>query len=252
MDNLGKVVAMAGFDKGPGHRVMAEVRAYWEALRKGRDVPVRSDIDPRGIENALEHAFIIERIAPGMARFRLAGMHLNDLMGMEVRGMPLTAMFSPVGRKRVAEALEACFNGPNVVEMTLEAESGIGKPPMTAKLLLLPLKSDLGDVNRAIGCLIADGQIGRTPRRFELRTVSLSPVVAGASVQRGTPEPVAPVIAGFSETPAGFQPAPRKSGPTTVGANPGAMSVTAAQKRVTENLSPQERRAMMRVVRSDD
>lgn len=243
---------MAGFDKSSGNRVVSEVRAYWEALRQGRDVPMRSDIDPRGIENALEYAFIVERIAPGMARFRLAGMHLNDLMGMEVRGMPLTAMFAPVGRKRIAEALEACFNGPNVVEMTLEAESGVGKPPMTAKLILLPLKSDLGDVNRAIGCLVSDGPIGRTPRRFELRSVSLSPVVAGASVQRGLPQAVAPVIAGFTETPAGFQPMPRQTGLTTVGAIPGGMQSPAAQKRITEGLSPEERRAMMRVVRSDD
>ena len=54
-------------------------------------MPRRAEIDPRGIENALEYAFILERIAPGMARIRLAGIHLSDLMGMEVRGMPLTS-----------------------------------------------------------------------------------------------------------------------------------------------------------------
>ncbi|MCB2111761.1 MAG: PAS domain-containing protein, partial [Rhodobacteraceae bacterium] len=62
------------------------VRAYWEALRAGREVPYRSEIDPRGIESALEHTFVLERIAPRIARFRLAGVHLCDLMGMEVRG----------------------------------------------------------------------------------------------------------------------------------------------------------------------
>ena len=258
-----KVISLAGVNKGPGNRVMAEVRAYWEALRDGRDVPMRSDIDPRGIENALEYAFILERIAPGMARFRLAGMHLNELMGMEVRGMPLTAMFAPVGRKRIAEAMEACFTGVSVVEMVLQAETGVGKPPMTAKLLILPLKSDLGDVNRAIGCLIAEGPIGRTPRRFEAVSVSVVPVVAGASVQRSLPQPVSPVMKGFAESGKGFAPAPRIETPRIetgrVETRLDATRLEAARLELTErraaaevkSLSPEERRAMLRVIRSD-
>ncbi len=62
-----------------------EVEAYWYGLRSGRVVPFRSEIDPRGIERALPYTFILERIAPGLARFRLAGSHLNDLLGMSAR-----------------------------------------------------------------------------------------------------------------------------------------------------------------------
>ena len=84
---------------------LREVEAYWSGLRDGRAMPARADVDPRGIQSALEYAFILERIAPGVARFRVAGMHLNDLMGMEVRGMPLTAMFVPEGRKEISAAV---------------------------------------------------------------------------------------------------------------------------------------------------
>ncbi|MEM1421046.1 MAG: PAS domain-containing protein, partial [Pseudomonadota bacterium] len=59
------------------HPGLSLVEAYWEGLRAGRLVPRRADVDPRGIDQALEYSFILERIAPGMARFRLAGMHLN-------------------------------------------------------------------------------------------------------------------------------------------------------------------------------
>jgi len=38
---------------------------------------MRSQIDPRGLEQVLPSAFILERIAPGVARFRIAEHHLN-------------------------------------------------------------------------------------------------------------------------------------------------------------------------------
>lgn len=235
---FGKVVSLSGAESAMHYRVIAEVRAYWEALRKGRTVPSRAEVDPRGIERALENAFIAERIAPGMARFRLAGMHLNDLMGMEVRGMPLTSFFAPEARKRLADVLEAVFQGPEVAELTLVAESGIGKPPLNAKLLILPLKSDLGDVNRALGCLVSEGKIGRTPRRFTLRAVEMNPIVAGAPTRAGEVRPVDPMqplpetltrSSGFAEARAGFAHAPSPL-----------------------PQSPEARRAMLRVVKSDD
>ena len=92
--------------------VLQNVESYWESLRKGRPVPDRSEIDPRRIQTALSTSFILERLAPGVARFRLAGSHLNDLMGMEVRGMPLTSFFLPEARRRASASLEQVFDTP--------------------------------------------------------------------------------------------------------------------------------------------
>jgi hypothetical protein len=200
----GRVVAFAG---GPGDgrgdgrcAPIAELHAYWEALRNGRAVPLRAEIDPRGIERALEYAFILERLAPQVARFRLAGMHLSDLMGMEVRGMPVTAFFAPAGRAAAARALEEVFVRPAIAELTLSADSGLGRPPLGARMILLPLQSDLGDVSRAIGCLVADGAVGRAPRRFEIARATVTPVEAGKPV----PGPRHLAISGFAEPPAPF------------------------------------------------
>ena len=66
-------------------RILTDLRDYWQSLRRGRAVPARADVEPHGISRALDYAFVLERIAPGAARFRLAGRHLIDLMGMEVR-----------------------------------------------------------------------------------------------------------------------------------------------------------------------
>ena len=52
-----------------------KIRTYWESLRIEGDIPLRAAVDPRGIEAALEFAFMVERVAPGVARLRLAGGH---------------------------------------------------------------------------------------------------------------------------------------------------------------------------------
>jgi hypothetical protein len=177
------------------------VRAYWEALRDGRDVPFRSEIDPRGIESALEHTFILERIAPRVARFRLSGRHLNDLMGYEVRGMPLTSFFTTEARAEVEAILARVFDGPETAELTLSADIAPGRPLLEGRLLLLPMKSDLGDISRVLGCLVCNGPIGRTPRRFN---------IAGAQVMPSRVGPADPVrqpaatTQGFAEASAAF------------------------------------------------
>ncbi|WP_232830666.1 PAS domain-containing protein [Tropicimonas sp. IMCC34011] len=156
---------------------ISAVEAYWKEIRASRPVPFRSEVDPRRIEDALEYAFILERIAPGIARFRLAGMHLSDLMGMEVRGMPLTAMFMPEARRPVSDTLERVFSGPAAATLTMAGQRGTGRPPLDARLILLPLRSDMGDITRVLGCLVSEGPIGRAPRRFELRQTQISPIV---------------------------------------------------------------------------
>ncbi|MBS0574055.1 MAG: PAS domain-containing protein [Proteobacteria bacterium] len=207
-ENRGEVVPFREAKQDMGFPPLAEVRAYWEALRAGRRVPLRSDIDPRGIEGALDHAFILERIAPQVARFRLAGTHLGDLMGMEVRGMPLTTLFTPLARTAAGAIVEGVFRRPEVAELILAGETGPGRPALVARMILLPLRSDLGDISRALGCLCALGQTGRAPRRFDLTGVTAAPIGDGPGTgdgpATGDGRPAPP---GLAEAPATFAPA---------------------------------------------
>lgn len=199
-----RIVPFSGIRKDMQFPCLQEIRAYWEALRNGRAAPARSEVDPRGIERSLEYAFILERIAPRVARFRLAGSHLNELMGMEVRGMPVTAFFAPSMREQAADLLEGVFSGPVTLELALRAEAGIGRPSLEARFLALPLRSDLGDMNRALGCLVACGRIGRAPRRFEIAGTRTAPIAVTAQdpfARQPVPQP-----GGFAEAPAGFAP----------------------------------------------
>jgi hypothetical protein len=162
---------------------------YWASKAPDGDIPRRSQIDPRGIEAFLSNAFVAERIAPGLARLRIAGMHLSDVMGMEVRAMPLSCLIAPGDRDRFAEALVEVFDRPAKLQVTLEAEGGLGRPALTGQMLLLPLRSDLGDISRGLGCLVTRGPIGRTPRRFRITGLDLSPVLEHSGPAPITPHP---------------------------------------------------------------
>ena len=150
--------------------------AYWQGMRRNGDVPRRSDIDPRGIESLLSNAFIVERIAPGLARLRIAGSHLSDLMGMEVRGMPLSAFIAPEHREQLANALVQVFDAPATVRIDLSVKARLGTPALRGTLLVMPLRSDLGDVSRALGCLVTEGTPGRGPQRFDIDTLAVRPL----------------------------------------------------------------------------
>jgi hypothetical protein len=213
-------MAGQGGGDGPGYGLLQEVRGYWEGLRVADALPDRARIDPRGLEHALEHVFMVERIAPGLARFRIAGMHLALIMGMEVRGMPLSALFDPAGRERMQKLVERVFAGPAILELALEGERGLGRPSLEGQMLLLPVTGDGGQSDRALGCLVSAGPIGRTPRRFAIaRQVVTELLHVGRPTllpDQGGPVKSAPVRApsGLAEDAAVFvsspQPAPRR------------------------------------------
>ncbi|MDF3413703.1 PAS domain-containing protein [Sulfitobacter sp. M57] len=178
-DKAQNVIAMTGYQPDTGYGAIAQIEAYWEAIRGTRLLPKRSDIDPRGIDQALENAFILERIAPGIARLRIAGSHLGDLMGMEVRGMPLTAFFTPAARPAVTELLEVVFQTPAISTLRLVSPGSGARPALNARMVLLPLKSDLGDVSRVLGGFVSKGDMGTAPRRFDVVSKEVTHLLAG-------------------------------------------------------------------------
>lgn len=243
------IVSLKCYKTTMQHSAISQLEAYWHGLRAGRVVPNRSDVDPRGIDRALEFAFVLERIAPGMARFRLAGMHLNDLMGMEVRGMPITSFFVPDGRRQISDALEHVFEEPSIARLHLVAERGIGKPQNDAEMIILPLKSDLGDISRALGCLVCEGDIGRTPRRFTIEEISVEPLIAGV-------DPVGAPIVRAPVDPTPPSPVPRPMSGSVPGFAESQASITGTLRSETEDNKDQPgkptRVPWLRLVSTDD
>ena len=200
-ENQHNILTMTDQKPHSGYAPLSLVEAYWDALRVGREMPKRAEIDPRGIESALAHAFILERVAPGVARMRIAGSHLHDLLGMEARGMPVTAFFTPDTRTRIARLLEEVFQTPATAHVFMQAPAGPDGPALVARMALLPLKSDLGDVSRILGCLVSIGEIGQAPRRFDLDKIKLKPLGSAASAP----------AQGFAESGQAFVSGPHQS-----------------------------------------
>jgi hypothetical protein len=192
-------------------KVSSVLLGYWEGLRAGRLVPMRSEIDPRGIETCLDESFILERMATQIARFRIAGSHLGALLGMDVRGLPLTSLFTPTDRQTVNEIVERMFTIPEIIEIDLQSVRGGDTPGLTGLMLLLPLRSDLGDITRALGCIATSGQTSECPHLFRIGKVRSSRIEAGKPTRAPraglplSPPAAAPLApAGFAEGQADY------------------------------------------------
>ena len=182
-------------------KTFGDVLRYWNALRVGTDLPARSDLDPRVIQTALANAFILDRTRPGTIRIRVAGGHMNDLMGMEVRGMPIRAFFDLLERRRLMDLVATVFTKPALLELDLVSNNRSG-PIIEGKMLILPMRDAAGDVSKALGCLVTHGDIGQTPRRFRIQRDVVTPIAVTQ-----TPKP-APAMAGFSEPATSFEARP--------------------------------------------
>ena len=60
---------------------------YWNNLADA-EVPYRSDLDPRGLSDALRSIVLMERISTGNARIRISGRYLCDVLQEDGRGLP--------------------------------------------------------------------------------------------------------------------------------------------------------------------
>lgn len=181
----------------PAEAGMRALHGYWRGLCRGSALPRRAEIDPRRIATVLPDTFILERIAPGLARFRVAGTRVSALMGMDVRGMPVSCLIAPAARAGFADALVRLFEEPAMLRLRLRSDGGLGRPALAGRMLLLPLCSDLGDVSRALGCLVAEGDVGHTPRRFAVEALTAAPVGGPvAAPAAGAAAPARPALPG--------------------------------------------------------
>ena len=154
--------------------MLSSLKTYWDRLRAGRVAPYRAEIDPRQFESALENMFIIEKLAPDNMRIRLAGMKICEMMGMEVRGMQPGFLIDEADRIRFDRLFNVVMTEPAVVELKLAAPNRAGT--YRATMLMMPLRSDFGDINRVIGCTSGDGDLFAPPLAFSIEDVAVTPV----------------------------------------------------------------------------
>lgn len=172
--------------------MLSNLRTYWESLRKGRIAPYRAELDPRKFEDALEHMFILEQLNPSQLRVRLAGMALCEMMGMEVRGMPPEAFMDAANRAAFTAHINSVLSTPAVVELEVLGRGKDGQETR-GKMLLMPLRSDFGEVTRVLGCVVTEEKITSAPANFAITGVRM------VAIQEDTDTAPLEAVPGFAE-----------------------------------------------------
>ena len=169
---------------------------HWDGLRAGRLAPFRAEINPRAFSPALEHIFILETLGAEDTRIRLAGMRLCDMMGMEVRGKPAVSMMKADSRAQMARIIRQVTSTPSIAELTLRAHD-FSNAAFDASMLLLPLRSDFGVIDRIIGAVSMNSQNFSPPLGFNILEVNITEVKEGVID--------APALPGFAEAQSGYR-----------------------------------------------
>lgn len=164
------VISIAGYRKSGELAALEEVESYWADLRDTHGaLPTRAQLEPRGFARSLSNCFVAEAIAPHHLRLRLAGQHLHDLMGMEMRGMPLSAIVLPESRPQLQQVIGQLLTDLDApVRLRLISPRSYGRQALFAGMVLLPLAPEAGAPQRVLGAIATVGTVGWTPRRFRI------------------------------------------------------------------------------------
>lgn len=137
------------------YSALNEVKAYWQALRDHHHVPLRADLDPRGIRGALSKSFVLDAADPAEPRFRIFGSDISKLHGRNLRGQPLTEMLASASRKICREILTdvICLPARSQLDFVTEQTNG---QSLELRMVLLPMKDAQGQISKILGCLDFD------------------------------------------------------------------------------------------------
>lgn len=162
--------------------LLDEALRYWTSLREGSDLPHRSALDPKEMRLILGHAMVLDRIRHGTVRIRLGGGAMERLMGMNVRGLPIRALFDLSDRTRAADLFEQVFDAPAMLELDLISEGPGGL--VTGRMLVLPLRDAGGAVSKALTVMVTDRTVDEA-RRFCVTNSTLLPLAPVNGPQTG-------------------------------------------------------------------
>jgi hypothetical protein len=164
------------------HRNSHLLVGYWSRLRRGREVPDQTDIDPRAIKRMLAQVFILEASDPARATFRLAGTWLCDRFGFELRGVGFLSTWEAQSRNALALLLKQ-----SLATMQPICISSIGSTAdctmVEIETVLAPLSFGAGGPTRFLGMVQFLGDSGTLAGR----TIAFQRLVGSKIIQEDEP-----------------------------------------------------------------
>ena len=157
---------------------------YWSRLRKGREVPDQTDIDPRAIKRLLSYTFILDCENPGRPVYRLAGTALCERFGFELKGTGFLAHWeaqsglslSPLLRQALKLRQPVCISS-----VAATADNGM----VELETILTPVSFNGGEPTRFFGMV----QMLSDPTPLLGRSIAYERLVGSQLIQEDEPMP---------------------------------------------------------------
>jgi len=183
------------------HRNSHLLVGYWSRLRKGREIPDQTDIDPRSIKRMLSFVFILEASDPARPVYRLAGTSLCDRFGSELKGTNFLAHWEAQSRATLVPLLrEALAARSPVCISSIAATSECGMVEL--ETVLAPVSFGDRAPTRFIGMV----QVLSDPTPLAGRPIAFQRLVTAQLVREDEP------LTAYDGPPPPMPPAPPSDG----------------------------------------
>ncbi len=123
---------------------------YWNALRRQRAAPRRSELEPAALAPILSSLFVLEPTTAGDAAFRLAGTNICAIFGRELRDHNFVDLFGLADRPLTRRILVNIVERQHAGVLRLRMGSADKRTPR-CEALLLPLEDS--DSRRIVGVM---------------------------------------------------------------------------------------------------
>jgi len=151
------------------HRNSHLLVGYWSRLRKGRDVPDQTEIDPRAIKRMLSNVFILEASDYNRPVYRLAGTSICERYGSELKGTNFLAHWEGQSRTTLGTLLRQSLKLRQPIALSsIAATADCGM--VEIETILAPLSFGDGQPTRFLGMIqiMSDAsQLAGRPIAFE-------------------------------------------------------------------------------------
>ena len=157
---------------------------YWSRLRKGRDVPDQTDIDPRAIKRFLSYAFILDCANPARPLYRLAGTALCERFGFELKGTSFLGHWESQSGLVLSPLLCRALNTRQPIclsSIAATADNGM----VELETILTPVSFNGGEPVRFFGMV----QMLSDPAPLQGRSIAYQRLVGSQLIQEGAPMP---------------------------------------------------------------
>jgi hypothetical protein len=158
---------------------------YWSRLRKGREVPDQTDIDPRALKRLLSYTFILDYENPARPIYRLAGTALCERFGFELKGTSFLAHWESQSTLSLVSLLRQAMASRQPVCLSSVAAT-VENGMVELETILTPVSMNGSQPNRFFGMV----QMLGDPAPLLGRAIAYERLVGSQLIQEDEPMPM--------------------------------------------------------------